>query len=575
MKRIIDIHCHPSFKAHNQILYEDKNYSRAEMVKKIDEAPFTLWDEVPADPEIEKSLSCLLKSELSGYHKTTQSDLNKLQQGKLKVAFFSLHPFEMGWLRIKDEVSASLLYLLTQFNRDKTMMAIGRAISGTHQEKVKMLRNKVRKDLPIDYFEELFKEYLLVAENERKGGPNGEKLSMIQNFEEYKAAIEEPNTQIGIFTIEGGHAFSFLPEAKALSKRWSELPELQRELIREHYLNNIQRLKGKPAFEGDDKYFDKRHIPLYVTLTHMFYNFLAGHCKTFTNPLCHVFGQKNGSTKGDTGITDLGWEVIHHLLEKGPQTKRILIDVKHMAFDSRKAYYEFVRNKRDHENDLIPIICSHAAVTGFDGSYFDGDTETDHKNYYLSALSINLFREDIEEIIQSDGLIGLVTHEGRMPGKKVKKELKTMAKLFKEGKISRKELAGAYVKLVMTNLFYIIHTIDQHPEMEGKKAWDHLCLGSDYDGIMDPFDLYPTSVEFMSLFGEMKEFLEHPEPLNELQGVKFSVRRIKELMYDYSAEDILEKLAYKNVENFLRKYFTDEYLYKKARISVRPNVLVK
>ncbi len=562
MNYIIDIHCHPSFKAHNQILYEDKDYSKPEIIEMIKEAPFTIWDEVPSDPKIEKSLNCLLKKELSGYHKSSQTDLNKLEMGKVKGAFFSLHPFEMGWLRIKDELTASVLYLFTQFNRDKTMMAVGRAISGTHPEKVRTLRTKVRKDLPIDYYDELYKEYLIVAENEKKGGPNGQKLKMAQNYEEFKAAIEEPNTQAGIFTIEGGHAFSFLPESKALSKKWDKLPELQRELIREHYLNNVQRLKGKPAFDGDEKFFEKRHIPLYVTLTHMFYNFLAGHCKTFTNPLRHVFGQKNGSTKGFVGITDIGWEVIEQLLEKGPDTKRILIDVKHMSLESRKAYYRFIRNKRENEGDSIPIICSHGAVSGFDESYFDGDDESDHKNHYLSALSVNLFKEDIIEIIQSDGLLGLVTHEGRMPGKKVKKKLKKMAKQFKNREISRKELSREYVKLVMTNLFYIAHVVDQHPDIEGSKVWDHICLGSDYDGIMDPFDLYPTAIEFMSLFGEMKHFLEHPEALNELEKVDFSADRIKELMFGLSPEELLEKIAHKNVETFLEKYFNDQYLYQ-------------
>jgi microsomal dipeptidase-like Zn-dependent dipeptidase len=572
MKRIIDIHCHPSFKPHNQIVYEDREYSVDEIIEAIKKAPRSIWENVPKDEDAEKGLNFLIKCQIDSFSRDSQSCLDKLKMGKLKSSFFSLHPFEMGWLRLKDEFTASLLYFLTRFNEDKNLQKIGRIISGVHPDKLMMMREKVKNDLPIDYYEELFREYMFVRESEKMPGPNGWKLKMVHNFEEYKEAIEEPKTEVGIFTIEGGHAFSYLPAARLISKRWEELTPKQQNRITKEYLKNVKRLKGKPAFPGDEKYFDQRHTPFYVTLVHMYYNFLSGHSKSFVKILDQVFGQRNGSKDGNKEITELGRQVIENLLHKGPDERRILIDVKHMSYDARKQYYDIVRRKRA-DGDSIPIVCSHGAVTGFSDKHYDGDdAQSDFTRYYLSALSINLFEEDIEEIVKSDGIIGIVTHEGRMPGKVAKKELKKLYKEYKKNRISRDEMARAYIRLIMHNLFFIVKTIDDMPGMDGRKAWDHICLGSDYDGIMDPFNLYPDASQFMTMFGDMKEFLENPEALDRMEETQLSVEEVKRLMYDLSPTEICEKIAYKNVENFLGKYFTDEYLYGKKPVDTHRTV---
>ena len=101
---------------------------------------------------------------------------------------------------------------------------------------------------------------------------------------------------------------------------------------------------------------------------------------------------------------------------------------------------------------------------------------------------------------------------------------------------------------------------------KGLDAWNHICIGSDYDGIMDPFDLYFTSVDFDSLLNDMLIFLQRPEDLVNLP-LPIKKSEIFDLMGDLSPDEIIAKIGYLNLEGFLKKYFTNSYL-KASRVPV-------
>jgi microsomal dipeptidase-like Zn-dependent dipeptidase len=119
-------------------------------------------------------------------------------------------------------------------------------------------------------------------------------------------------------------------------------------------------------------------------------------------------------------------------------------------------------------------------------------------------------------------------------------------------------LRQEYIKLFLTNVFHIVAIIGH------KKAWDIICIGSDYDGIMNPFDSYPKSSDLMLFMGDIKRFLDNSE--EELTGYFGDSRIIvtkserDALMFGLSSSKIIRKLGSENIEKFLEKYFTTGYL---------------
>lgn len=130
--------------------------------------------------------------------------------------------------------------------------------------------------------------------------------------------------------------------------------------------------------------------------------------------------QDDFSPKGD-GIQPEGVELISHCY-----SKKIMIDIKHMSLGARKQLYN-LRNTNTFNGDEQPVICTHAGFTGISwnnipdyvfnaGKAKNGSRELfmgkavvygDRGRPAFNTSSINLYDEDIVEILKSKGMIGL------------------------------------------------------------------------------------------------------------------------------------------------------------------------
>lgn len=145
--------------------------------------------------------------------------------------------------------------------------------------------------------------------------------------------------------------------------------------------------------------------------------------------LCnHAFGMQMAKPDlffpRESGLTDDGRKVIQGLFNKG-----ICPDLKHMSIKSRRDLMTDLKN--NFYDNPQPLLCTHAAFTGI---YFRDWPKLIHKQelyhgaYYLeiakskqtrfegqepdfnptfNTSTINLFDEEIAEIVKSGGIIGL------------------------------------------------------------------------------------------------------------------------------------------------------------------------
>lgn len=261
------------------------------------------------------------------------------------------------------------------------------------------------------------------------------------------------------------------------------------------------------------------------------------------------------------GLTALGQQIAKELYNR-----EVLPDVKHMSWLARKQFYAF----RDAEGITAPIVCSHAGFTGcwfnkhgesisdfilpdLDANRFVGTGQ--HRlllakpNPYLqdntigfNVSTINLFNEDIEAILASDGLIG-ISLDQRILGYSeftdtdtfVSKNIATINDQFKlitdSDFISDAEFAqeplfsrtsqrfDKIARCVRTDArttgnstdvkdffhprhFYlqIAHAIEVARFIEGeggaeKMLTQTLCIGSDFDGLIDGLDCCPDTTQ--------------------------------------------------------------------------------
>ena len=540
LDRITDLHCHPSFKPFNKGNFDGETY--------------TIWQDIPPDTGSLEEIHPRIQDFLLTMERGSQCNFDRLVAGKVRGIFCTIHPFERGWVKIRNTSLARRADRWFDLKAD--LKYIAAALSGMHLEKVSnIFSQEISNGSPTDYYKHTFAEYDFLRRSEQDTGSAGGRFQIARNYTHYQEILAENQHNVaGILNIEGLHALSHYPYWDIYHRLWTDLSPVEQNSFQLSIHNNIQKIKGLPGPSTTNDVFRQEHTPFYVTPAHFYNCFMVGHARSYDRKLSKIFDQKFGLKKELSGF---GREVIEQLLHRDENQRRILIDVKHMSWNSRQDYYDLVDFKRAHEDDPIPIIYSHGAINGMPYSRNNERKEfTKHQQGFYSGMSINLYDEDIQRIIGSGGIIGISPHEGRMPGTKALKQLRKLRRdAAMPASQAQAEAKKIYMQLFMGNILHIVRVIGS------AHAWNHITLGTDFDGIMDPFDRYPKSDKFEALLHDVLEFLHNPQPLDNFPGGRsMSVGEIHQLKFGIPPEDIIRKIAYVNLEEFLQDYFTDEYL---------------
>uniref|UniRef100_UPI0035947C05 membrane dipeptidase n=1 Tax=Pricia sp. TaxID=2268138 RepID=UPI0035947C05 len=224
------------------------------------------------------------------------------------------------------------------------------------------------------------------------------------------------------FAIEGGHNLCMKKIGNAL--KYDEFKDIEKSAV----LDPKTIASNNPATVLEElvkKFREKDLDVLYLTLTHLTHipeQHLATHAfatKALKHPSFYPFGN---------GLSELGLEVIDKAY-----SLPVLIDIAHMSLKSRLDFYKY-RKDKDYEN--IPIIASHVGVTGYSINDWKHNLDTikcvNHvdqgiktvkmytkpkvagywgsnlkKEFTFNPNTINLMDEDIIEVVNSKGIIGV------------------------------------------------------------------------------------------------------------------------------------------------------------------------
>ncbi len=483
-----DIHCHSAFKPFN-----------SQAVTK-----YNIWEQINHD--CDGKMSKLFVDGAKEVPKTTQCHLEGMMRGNVRLAYVSLTPLEKGMQNVR---------FMNENKKGTNTMA---CVSGIE------LNEMIKKNQVVNYYNDLRLniKYLRDGQN-TPHFIDGRACTyeMIKSRQQLDEVMKNPDKIALLFTVEGGHALGLSLEGNDIS----ESPAYE-----QFFLGNVDRMKGiKPLEEGGKEYLE---FPLLsLNLNHFFWNGLGGHSRTFSNIQNLVFGQNKGA---DDGISELGKKVVERLLDKN-NGRRILLDIKHMSLDSRRWYYDKLE-KAALAGDNIPVISSHTTIAGLswhDKEYKKKDNNGKLKNSYLYNWQISLADEDIIQIYKSKGIIGIMLDKYKLMGDLAKKEIDQTI----EGSTQRKNL---YMQVLFANILTCIKAVDK------KEAWDIVCIGSDFDGMIVPFENYPRANEMPDMVKDMYDFLKNPTNIFNL----FTAAEVKRLMFGYTPEEVIYKFMYGNAYNF-------------------------
>ncbi len=285
-------------------------------------------------------------------------------------------------------------------------------------------------------------------------------------------------------------------------------------------------------------------------------------------------------------ISDRGVEVIDYIYNHN-----ILIDIKHMGWVARTKFYSL----RDQKGYTKPIICTHAGLTGIRSidrlSYLRDKVEAIGEVWQVNHLkklghvphsafnmtSINLYDDDIEKILLSNGLIGIsldqrilgyptehiayrwdgfpfdneyisrfetkaffgIGNPSDLPPNAAAEETLDGDEALNQEPIS--ELAHAHY--FMNHVIHILK-VAKAAGIAYNKAKTMICLGSDFDGLINAIDCCKDCTQFE----DFKDTLRRITNSNLFwQNTGFSKNEI-------DMEELLELIFYRNGVNFVMKH---------------------
>lgn len=502
----------------------------------------------------------------------SQASLEQLHESQTTISVAAIYALEDGL----DDISLvrNVLPLITHLNRGM----------------VKELR-------PADYFDRfLDKVKHLEASLALRGEASAFTIAS-------RAADISPLRNTLLLAVEGAHILEGSPESDPLSR--------------------LEELKNF------------RHKIFYLTLCHFVRNPFC--TQAFAMKLVDVRKKPIFLPQGN-GLTELGKALIQRAYQ-AENGRRILIDIKHMSLSGRQDFYAF--KGADPLMKDQPIIASHVAVTGTSWAY-SARCQSFRKAKYLEEIdqwaieytkpaglrlgkeqttfnpaTINLFDEDIREIISSGGLIGLMLDQRQLGvNKKVAEyfagedfrgqcgaddapeewsapsELQEIMADTSEGAFVRRQQVNAYRDLFNVknpfagaslsglrkmfsgtpdpeaakasgvravhqapplnqkkrrHLLHLVNNLLHLVRVGGPAAWRQICLGSDFDGLLDAVNNCENVTEYPDLEIHLCEMIQQ---LIDQEGEAF---RAAHYLDDLPA--LIRGVMWENGLRFVREHF--------------------
>lgn len=528
-RKFSDLHCHNHMRAHFHMQEKQKKFES--------KGEFSPWTVIASNSK---------KQELGKMGASySQIDLVKCWNANLRLTFNSLYPLERQFVVGMDP----------SIKEDKWYHFVARGILGHSGLRRDLLQTAYMRipDKVIDFFqsedydywEALNKEKDFVLLDSGKRLEQNEIHVPMAIFGDEKAAAKRAKKDPSSYVAE--NACYRVPKNRT---------ELLQSLADDTEITMVITVEGAHAMGTDrcksvDDISDRVkfikemwEVPVFfITFSHHFDNHLCGHAHSIPG-MGKILMKQRKHMNG--GFRRNGRRIIREVLgldsklEKDPKLGyRILVDVKHMAAKSRVEYYELVKECLA-KGDRIPVIASHCGYSGIESlaehircEREEEDDYCDKKSGKFNAWNINMCDEDIEMIVKTRGMFG-ISFDQRILGI-TKKDLKDP------------DSKRNGIQLIWENIEGIALSAYDNPrlsEVEKREVWKCLTIGTDFEGLIDPVNAYPTALSY----GQFAEDL-----ANEIESARSNpaAKHLAHLKSRDDVEKLVDDFCYNNAEAFV------------------------
>ena len=500
-----------------------------------------------------------LVNDIVGIPPYSQSDFKQLAKGGFQIVFCALHPPEQKILFTSPK---------SEFGQNVIEKIASQAISIP-----KKTIDKYQKK-SYNHYQTMLAERKLLLDNQNRevrlridGKRRMVKYQVVSDFSEVREIIERNKnnedqfTIAVVLTIEGVHSLGrgHLSFYGAPNKNNVSDDVL---LERLDQVKGINVSASKPGWAQS---------PIVMNVTHAFQNSICGHSQAFGEGFRKIFKYDEPIDPADAGLpnyeealnrplADIGRRLILRMLNLDEESqqrqdpgKRIIPDIKHMSTKTRKEYYDIIDSFNEQEPDpakRIPVVMSHAAVNGKSKLTDHLSPKDEEKEYANSKTfnpwSINLYDDEIVRVHETFGLIGLIFDERVSMGKKkaelLNRALRIDPDYNRNNAFYRYSREGACARVITDQIEHIVKTVaHSHSPVKRDLIWDRICIGSDFDGQINPLDEFTRATHFENFKDELAEQLKESRFISLLQG-----RQI---------DEIVENICFWNIYHFLERNF--------------------
>ncbi|MEM9391691.1 MAG: hypothetical protein AAGA02_14530 [Bacteroidota bacterium] len=506
------------------------------MMKYVHQEKDNLWNTFTA-PVAPRGLL----NNIIGIPAFSQSDMRRLAKGGFQLIFCALHPPEQQILFTSDTLGGFITDIA------------GPQVASILKRKIEEYRKP-----DYDHFDQLdveLKKLILGQSLSRKLTVGGKRkkcsFQVVKDFSEVKDIIDFNDTQDNEFkialvlTVEGLHA---------LGRGHVDFDGSNPHNVSdEEFMLRLDRLKGITNNDGHGW----AHTPVVMNITHAFDNTICGHAQALAkgtrNKLKYPEQFGDAPKSLNQPLSTFGEKVIKRMLniDANPAGKRIIPDIKHMSTATRRDYYAIIdTHNQQKPHDIIPVIMSHAAVNGEpllnESNYNPEDKDKDYEDSKtFNPWSINLYDDEIIRIHKTKGLIGLIMDQRVLAGGEKIKQLK--CRLDEKSYDGENPFEGldkdeAWFKLVFDQIVHIVKAvINSNSDVDKKLIWDRICIGSDFDGQIDPINAFKKATDFYDYRDELADCLDKPEH--------------HQLKLGLSTDEIVDKICFDNVYGFIKAHY--------------------
>lgn len=384
-----------------------------------------------------------------------------------------------------------------------------------------------------DYYDDFVKIYRAVRKLENRSyRRNGRSYSfrIIRDEKDIQEAWNNPTVHGTVLTLGGIHNFT-----KSIYLR----PDIvnSKEAV-QWMLKSIERLKGiRPLIDNTEEYITAPILA--IEPAWFFPNGMIGNINRSSKFNSRLFG---GDDPSNLSVTEVGRQAIERLVDKEHNGNRILIDVSAMSMHARQWYYEFLNaHLYDHPTDTIPILATNTSISGKSWSDAGYARTLDARNSksYLQHNQASLSAEDLTAIARTRGLIGItIDGDFLLHYSSAKTDI---AKVMPESYEHRQRV----VELIAANICRVIEVLSD------RQAWDLISISTNND-LNSPFFCYTRASDLPDLRKDLLNFFKSPRAIGDL----YTAQQVQSFMYDYSPEELVDKIMGRNAYDFIWRYFT-------------------